>query len=263
MRKSLVEPLRQPPCAFAQQRQHTWGEHQPHESHINDDRYGQPESDHLDFGFRRERESQEDRRHDDTGRCDQRSRSPNTFDDGIPSTQAVLLHLANRRNEEHVVVHAQSEENREHQHGHEGDDRLLIDAEQRCAPRCLEREGDDAVGRKYRQHVHDRRNHGKPDRTESEEQQHQRQTDDGCNEDAQRRAHLACKIVVCRRLPTDVSNGSGSIQRTRNHVASQSLDKFTRFGRLRCGIRDDGDDSRVFGVVESGWRNVGNAIRPI
>jgi hypothetical protein len=84
--------------------------------------------------------------------ADARHRSHDAL--GRPGAAVVLL--VDPRLQEDVVVHREPEEDREHEEGHEGDDRhVAIDPEQARAPAPLEDGDDDAVGRGDRQQVED------------------------------------------------------------------------------------------------------------
>ena len=86
--------------------------------------------------------------------------------------------LADAREQEHVVVRREPEQDREHEQRHVGDDGLLLDTEQPRAGRGLERERHDAVGGRDRGQVECGRQHRDPPRAEGGEQEQQREPDD-------------------------------------------------------------------------------------
>src|SRR5207245_6902305 len=99
---------------------------------------------------------------------------------------AALIDLPDPRQQEDLVVHRETEEDREHHHWHERRDRArLLDAEEAAQPAPLEDGDHYAVGRADREQVHD---HGLQRHEEAAEHGHQQQEaqhEHGADEDRQ------------------------------------------------------------------------------
>ena len=92
--------------------------------------------------------------------------------------------LAHARDEEHLVVHRQTEQHAHQDDRHEADDRAdLVDVQRLCEPAPFEDGGDDAEGGGDRQEVAEGGLDRHPDRAEDHREEDQRQADD---EDAER-----------------------------------------------------------------------------
>ena len=105
-----------------------------------------------------------------------------TITDSVLSSAVDVL-LADAAEEEHLVVHREPEQDREHEHRDEADDRQrLVDADAGRAPPLLEHEHDDAVGGADREQVHHRGLDRHEDRAEHDHQQDERQADDTADE---------------------------------------------------------------------------------
>ena len=126
--------------------------------------------------------------------------------------------LAHAREQEHVVVRREPEQDREHEQRHVRDDGLLLDAEQRRAGRGLERERDDAVGGRDRRQVEDGRQQRDPPGPERGEQEQQRQADDGGGEQRDARGDLVRLVAVAGGPAADVRGRAGVAQRGRDRV---------------------------------------------
>ena len=149
---------------------------------VDEDRGGEPDAGHLDHRIGVGGEAHEDRDHDRAGGRDDLARAGRGGRDrrAVAGVPAPLLTHA--RDQEHVVVGREAEQDREHEQRHVRDDGLLLDAQQRRAGGRLERERHDAVGGGDRRQVEDRRHQRDPPRAERDQQQQQRQADDGGGE---------------------------------------------------------------------------------
>ncbi len=108
-------------------------------------------------------------------------------DDGLARGLAGVDLLAHAAEEEHLVVHREPEEDREHHHRHVGDDRdRPVEADRGGAVALLEDRGEDAVGGADRQQVHERRLERGDHGAERDQQQQHAQADD--DRDDQRQA---------------------------------------------------------------------------
>ena len=107
----------------------------------------EPEAEHLRDHVGRGHEGQEDRGHDQAGEQDHLADPRHAVDHALARPVALVVGLVDAREQEDVVVHAQPEQDREHHHGDERDDRDAgVDAEQARAEALLEDADHDAVG---------------------------------------------------------------------------------------------------------------------
>ena len=169
--------------------------------------------------------------------------------------------LADAREQEHVVVRREPEEDREHEQRHIGDDGQLLDAEQARAGRGLERERDDAVGRRDRGEVERRGEQRHPPGAEGGQQEQQRHAD---HRRGEQRVRLAMRSASSPkravRPPTYASAPISGITSARSRSTSSRVASSCgpSFGR-------DGDHGRVAGLVAHRRRpptRLGSAAMP-
>ena len=139
---------------------------------------GEADAGHLDHRIVVGGEAHEDRDHDRARGGDDLARAGRRGGDRGAVARVAAPLLTHAREQEHVVVRREPEQDREHEQRHVGDDGLLLDAQQRRAGRGLERERHDAVGGRDRRQVEDGRQQRDPPRPEGREQEQQRQADD-------------------------------------------------------------------------------------
>ena len=168
--------------------------------------------------------------------------------------------LADAREQEDLVVHRQPEQDREHHHRHEADDRdQLVDAEQAAAPSPLEDHDDDPVGGADRQQVEHRRLERHQDRAEHDHQQQERQQDDRADEPGQGVPDPIGQVDERRRPSADVDHrtlrrGAG------DRVGAESPHQLGRRLILRRGGGDDLDDRGIARLVRLGRRDGRHAL---
>ncbi len=108
--------------------------------------------------------------------------------------------------QEHLVVHREPEQDREHHQRDEGDDRhLAVQADQARAPALLEHRADDAERRADRDEVHEARGQRDHQGAEREHEQQEAQADDDHDRDDQAgRRSPSREVDVAGGRPADV-----------------------------------------------------------
>ena len=107
------------------------------------DRRGQADAELLDGRVAVEDEAGEDRDHDRRRRGDDLAGPGEAVDDGLARRLAVVDLLAHAADEEHLVVHREPEQDREHHHRHVGDDRdRAVEADRGRSVAVLEHGGE-------------------------------------------------------------------------------------------------------------------------
>src|SRR5215207_8508422 len=242
LREHPVEPARQPPAALPQQLHHGRDEHHPHDRRVDEDRAREAEADQLerDVGAQRERPEHGD--HDQRGGGDHARGSGEPLGHGAPRVAARQVLLAHAREQEHLVVHRQTEQDREHDHRYERRHRRrAVDAHQLAGPAALGQVGDDAVRGADREQVHRARLEPDHDRAEAEEQQQERQPDDPADEQRQPVGRRLALVHERRGGAAEADRRPG----VREHVGAQALDQVLGRRVLRRRRRDHADDDRV------------------
>ena len=154
-------------------------------------------------------------RHHDRRRCgDDPGRGRQPPRDRLRGITRLQPVLADPADEEHLVVHRQPEQDREHQDRDErGQRRLAVDADEPAEPAALQRVGDHAVRGADRQHVH----HGSLDRdgdaAEHHEQQQERQAHHTADEQRQRGDEAVGHVERDGRPAADVHLVTGVARR--------------------------------------------------
>ncbi len=206
------------PQPVAEQRERRRGHEQPDQRDVHEHRGGEPDAGHLDHRIGIGREAEEDGDHDRARGGDDLARAGRRGRDRGAVVRVAAPFLPHAREQEHVVVRREPEQDREHEQRHVGDDGLLLDAEERRAGRGLERERDDAVGGRDRREVEDRRQQRDPPGPEGGEQEQQRQADDGGREQRDARGDLVRLVAVAGGAAADVRGRAGVAQRGRDRV---------------------------------------------
>ena len=160
-------------------------QHGADEQGVDEDRDGHAQADHLDGAVGGDHERGEDHDHDGGRGADGPAGDRLADPDGgvvIPQPQPFLVHAADQ---EHLVVHGEPEEHREHQDRHQRGDRPGVGhPDQPVEPAELEHRDDDPERGGGREQVHDRRRGRDDQATEQDHQQDERQGHD--HDDEQR-----------------------------------------------------------------------------
>ena len=175
IRNELIKPLRHPPGFIAQQGQHCGGDgHADHEG-IHQHAEGQAEADgadHCGFG---EDEPAEHRDHNDHGGDHHTHRMVVPGDNSGFRAFTVHIGFAHARDQEHLVVHRQPEENTDHQGGQERQDRTgVVHPEEGPHEAHLVHCNHRTEARQNREEEPDRSNQGYQNRAEHQNQHNKR-----------------------------------------------------------------------------------------
>ena len=197
-------PAPRRPQLVAEQGQRGGRHEQPDERDVDEHRGGEPDAGHLDHGIRVGGEAEEDGDHDPARGHDDLARAGRGGRDRRPVVGVPVPLLADPREQEHVVVRREPEQDREHEQRHVGHDGLLLDAEQARSRRGLERERDDAVRGGDRGEVEGRGEERDPPGAERHEQEQQRQADDRAGEQRDAGGDLLRLVAEARRPAADV-----------------------------------------------------------
>ena len=182
-REQPVQPRRQPPGAVPEQAHRRRDQDHPDQRHVQQDRDGQADAEHLGHDVGVQDEGTEDRDHDERRAGDHPRGRADTLDDRALGLAVLQVLLADPAEQEHLVVHRQTEQDREHQHRCQRHDRHgLVHADQVGAPAPLEDGHDHAVRRTDAEHVEQRGLERDQHRPEHQHQHQERQADDGCQE---------------------------------------------------------------------------------
>ena len=153
--------------------------------------------------------------------------------------------LPHRRDQEHLVVHRQSEQDAHHEDRQEAHDRTRGLAHDRVEPAPLEGRHDRAEGRAHREQVAQRRLDRHGDRAEDDHQQQDREADDDGGEGQQRVRQLLGHVDVDRRRAGHEDVGDAELLLPVGAAVAQLLhESGRRRGRLAV-LRDERDQSRV------------------
>ena len=156
-------------------------DHHPDERGVDEDRAREPDAEQLDDDVVAEHERQEERAHDRGGGGDDARGGRQAVGDGLGVVAGAQVLLADPRQQEHLVVHREPEQDREHHDRQERLDRpFLADADELLAPAPLEDRDDHAVRGADRQQVHDRGLERHEDRSEHRHQQQEAQAGSRC-----------------------------------------------------------------------------------
>ena len=134
----------------------------------------------------------------------------------------VLPLLVHARDQEDLVVHAQPEDDREHQHRHERLDRARADPEQPGAVALLEDQRHEAERGADRQQVHDRGLDRDHDRAEHDQQQQRAEEHDDADEQRQLARDDPREVLVGRGEAADLDCVRRSAARRAGTTSSRS-----------------------------------------
>ena len=249
VREQLVEPAGQPPGAVAEQRDDGRRDQHAHDQDVDEDRQAEPDPEHLPDDVGLGREGEEHRGHDQTGEQHDLADPRHAVDHAGPWRVALVVGLVHSREQEHVVVHAQPEQDREHHHRQERHDgHAGVGADQARPDAVLEHGHDHAVGGDDRQQVEDGRGQRDPERPERCDQQQHREPDDHPDEQRQPRGDLVREVLEPGRVAAHVGLQLGARGRVRYHLVPQLIEQVAGLGVLRRGGRD-GEDRRHLAVL--------------
>ena len=185
-----------------------------------------PERQHLDHHARGEQEGEEDAGHDQRGAADDAGGLAEAGGDAVHVVVLGEPVLADARQQEHLVVHRQAENDGEDDHRHVGlDGDGAADAEQARAPAPLEDGDDDPVGGADRQEVEQRRLEREHQAAERRQQQQERRQEDDADDDRQPRGDGVLEVDRRRRGAGDVAGGVLAVQRAGQDVVLELADQ--------------------------------------
>ena len=205
VRQDLVQPLRHPPVEVAHQLHRGRHEHQPDDGGVEEDRDGERDADLLDLGQAGHREDQEDEDHDHGRARDRLRRVRQTAGHGGPVVMGLVVALLDPREQEHLVVHRQAEDDRQDQRRCQRVDIAdVIEADQAVGPAPLEHDHQHAVGRAHGQQVHHDRLQRQHDRPHQHQQHEVAEEQDEQRDLPQRAGDQVGEVVILRRGTADV-----------------------------------------------------------
>ena len=174
-------------------------EDEPHERRVERDGDRPAERDRLDRRDPRRDEGGEDGHHDRGSARDRRGTRREALRHGPATVTGDLEALADAGEQEHLVVHREAEDEREHDRGHRGlDEPGRFEAEQPVEPAPLEHDHDHAVRGRDREQVDDHRLQRDDERPQQEDEH--RVTDEQHEEqDPPHRASDLVLVVELRR----------------------------------------------------------------
>ena len=169
------------------------------------------------------------------------------LDDRVVVADPGLAALLDLRQQEHLVVHREAEEDREHQQRHEGDDRdLAVEPDQLEADALLEDQDQHPVGGGDREQVHQPGGERHDDRAERDHQQQEAERDDDRDHERQLLADLVGEV--------DVGGGRAADEGGRRPVALSASGMTSSRSRLtsstvRCETGEDCEVTLIDGRV--------------
>src|ERR687891_71001 len=254
-----VEPARDPPGRAAEELHDGGDEHQPHDGGVDEDRRRHADAHQLEEDLGAEDEGEEDNDHDRGGGGDHARGPGDPFDDGAVCLPVVQVLLAHAREQEHLVVHREAEQDREHDHrDRRGNGRLVVDAEESAGPAALGEVGEHAVGGADREQVEDACLERERRGAEGGQDQQQRQPQHGGDEERQPRGDELALVDEGRGLSADVDGQPVLGLVLRQDVVAQPLDEVGGGVLLGRGGRDNGEHGGVAGLVEPGLAGRGD-----
>src|SRR5262249_38051289 len=223
----------------------------PDDGGVQYDGDGQADAELFDGGVAVEDEAAEHEHHDRGGGGDHDGAGDQPRDDRAGVVLALVDVPFDPADDEHLVVHRQPEQDREHEQRHVGHHRhRAVEADQAVQPAPLEYRGQHAVGGADRQQVHhrglDRDHHG----AEGEQQQHEAERDHDQDLQQQLAGDDRGQIRVSGGGAADVGGHVGALVGSRYHGRAQRADQVGGGLVGRAGGGDRGEVSRGPGLVD-------------
>src|SRR4051794_32722155 len=262
LRHHLLHPARQPPGFLAEQHHHRRHQQAADQGRVDRDRHRQPDPELLHHRIGDEDEAGEDADHDRRRRGDHPAGVGDALDHrgaGVAGLLEVFLHLGQQ---EHLVIHREAEEDREHQQRHEADDRdRVVEPDQFGSPAELEDGGDDAVGGGDRDQVHRRGLDRHQQRAEGDQQDDEAEGDDDRDHQRQLVGDLRRQVDVAGGLAADIGLRLRPRQRGRDHFVAEVFDQVDGLVLPRLGFRDQRVDADGPRFVAVGFGDGGDVAR--
>jgi hypothetical protein len=249
------QPGRQPPVGPAEQRDHRRDQQAAHDHRVDQDAGPQPGGQDLQVGLRAGGHGQEAQHQDRRRAGDQAPGPAQALHHGVPGVTRTVIGLPDAGEDEHLVVHRQAEQEREHHQRHPHRDRPGgRDAPQRPgAVPVLPHPRQHAVGGGQRDQVEHHRLGGQQHRAEGPGQQ--QEGGDADDREHQREVAVDRVVEVDQRRPvTADADHTGAIQQR----VLQPGDGRLSGRHAALGHRDHGHDRRAVPlVVRRGRRHRG------
>ncbi|MEH3054619.1 MAG: hypothetical protein PGN13_11545 [Patulibacter minatonensis] len=222
VREPTIQPSRELPGALAHQLHERRHEEEPDHRRVDEDRAREADADQLQEHLVVEREGPEHGDHDRGGGRDHAGGGGEALRHRARRIAMRGVELADAADEEHLVVHREPEQDREHQHRDEGWDRhLAMDPDELADRAALGDRGHHAVRREDRQQVQHRGLDRHEDRAEGDEEQEAREP--GHPEEQERESVGRGDRLVprLRRPAADLRLGAGARDQVVAHRAQQ------------------------------------------
>ena len=204
-----LEPLRQVPVPVAEELHRRRQQHAADDRRVDEDRDRQPHAQLLEDQQRQGGEDREDRDHHGGGAGHDAGGGLDPVGDRVLGWPSAVERLADPGEDEHVVIHRESEQDHEQEQRHPRDDRAVgVEAQERLQVAVLEDPHQDSVGRPDREQVeHDRldRDH---DRAERDQQQQEGRRQDEGEDERQVRLHRVVEVLRAGGEATHVRRGA-------------------------------------------------------
>ena len=252
-REVAVQPPGDPPVRAPEEVHRRGYEQQADHGRVEDHADTETEREHLHHDVRGQHERQEDAGHDEGGAGDDARRGGQAGGDGQVVVAEVQPRLADTGQQEDLVVHGESEDDREHHHRHVRlDGHLLGDAEQRSAPAPLEDRDHHTVGSRDGEQVQ----YGGLERDERAAEDGEQEYEGGGHDHADDQRQFG-EEGVGEGLARDGGAGdeagrAGAGERGGHGLVPERVDQVGGGPVLRAGGRGEGGDQH--GVVGAGLR---------
>src|SRR3954447_427048 len=258
--QDAVQPLGDPPVEVAHQLHRRGDKHEPDERGVERDRDRQPDADLLDLRHAGGGEDREDDDHDQGGAGDHLGAALQALGDGAAVVPGGRVALLDATEQEHLVVHAQPEDDRQQQRRRDD-----VDVAERVVagpvePAVLEEHDHHAVGGADRQQVHQ---HGlqRQDHAAQDDQQHHVAADHDEQEDLPDvSGDEGVEVVLLGRVAADVDDAQLVGARLAAAFGAQAVDQRVRGRRLGILVGDDLDQRRPAVVGDDRALDAGDAV---
>ena len=201
----------------------------------------EPHAELLEDQQRQGGEDREDRDHHGGGAGHDAGGGLDPVCDRVLGWPSAVERLADPGEDEHVVVHRESEQDHEQEQRHPRDDRAVgVEAQERLQMAVLEDPHEHSVGRPDREQVeHDRldRDH---DRAEGDEQQQEGRRQDEGEHERQVRLHRVVEVLRAGGEPTHVGRGAWDPPDRGRHQTGRGARPARRSISSRCRSRPAG-----------------------
>src|ERR1700680_103219 len=208
--RSTAQPSRRPPVGSAEQSHQRGDDQGSYQRCIHDDRHGHADTDRFDGNDAGEREGEEDAGHDRRGAGHEAAAALEAVGDRRAIVAGAMPRLLHSREQEHLVVHREAEDDAEQQHRDRRVKRTGGEAEDRREMTLFEDPHQRAEGGAERERVHQHRFERKHHRPEQDGQDDQRGQDH--EPDCQRRMvdHVVHQVDVERGVAGHLDCGSSN-----------------------------------------------------